>query len=231
MLPPLHASIDRVFQDSSGQFTAHLLTNRHQKYNCIKNQFIESWENFVNGNPRVERIFWIRLPDAINSGYKTKIQAGFNVRRRFHGTSQNLNCYFGTNPASPPCNGINCNVCSICKTSFRLDKVGGGGATRMALRYGPGLYFSSVSSKSHDYNEGSERIINSSRRRWRCMFLCNVAYGNAYVTKDGSLPPNHCPPPGSDAVIGESGKDLNFPELVVYDESQAIPTYLIVYSI
>ena len=101
----------------------------------------------------------------------------------------------------------------------------------MTLRYGPGLYFSPVSSKSHDYNGASERIVGSNQRRWRCMFLCNVAFGNAYATKNGGLPPNYCPPSGYDAVVGESGKDLNFPELVVYNESQAIPTYLIVYSI
>lgn len=63
------------------------------------------------------------------------------------------------------------------------------------------------------------------------MFLCNVAEGKPFITQEGFLDPDQCPPLGYDSVIGETGKDLNYPELVVYNESQVIPSYLIVYSL
>jgi hypothetical protein len=101
----------------------------------------------------------------------------------------------------------------------------------MNLRYGEGLYFSPVSSKSHDYNSGSEKVYKSNDRKWRAMFLCNVVVGKAFVTRDGTLPSQDCPPRGFDSVVGEAGHDLNYPEVVVYEEAQAIPTYLIIYSV
>jgi hypothetical protein len=63
------------------------------------------------------------------------------------------------------------------------------------------------------------------------MFLCNVAVGSTFRTTEGFLPKEQCPPPGYNSVTGEVGPHLNYDELVVYKESQAIPTYLIVYSL
>ena len=94
----------------------------------------------------------------------------------------------------------------------------------MHLRYDEGLYFSPVSSKSHDYNGGSERAYKGDGRKWRAMFLCNVVVGKPFVTRDGSLPSQDCPPRGFDSVVGEAGLDLNYPEVVVYQEAQANPT-------
>ena len=73
----------------------------------------------------------------------------------------------------------------------------------MSLRYGPGLYFSSTSSKSNDYAEGSatqccvslgERAAK--RRRGsavgttverRCMLLCKVALGRQHIAQDNGF--------------------------------------------
>ena len=38
------------------------------------------------------------------------------------------------------------------------------------------------------------------------------------------------PPVGHDSVVGEVGPNLNYGELVVYNETAALPEYLIVYS-
>ena len=204
--------------------------NKHLKYNNIKKQFLNSWANPENGEPRVERIYWIVLNQEIHSSYlKAKESGGGKVLRRFHGTSQNINCMFGTDPSKAPCDGRDCNVCSICKTSFKLSRAASGGGRRMNLRYGEGLYFSPVSSKSHDYNTGSERVY-AGGRKWRAMFLCNVVAGRSFVTKEGFLDPALCPPRGYDSVVGEVGVALNYPEVVVYDEVRAIPSFLIVYS-
>ena len=54
-------------------------------------------------------------------------------------------------------------------------------------------------------------------------------------TKESRLEAAQCPPPGYDSVIGETGGTgpdaLNYDECVVYTSEQAIPTYLIVYSL
>jgi hypothetical protein len=63
------------------------------------------------------------------------------------------------------------------------------------------------------------------------MFLCSVAIGLPFKTKLGELPTELCPPTGYDSVVGEAGLCLNYDEVVVYKETQAIPTYLIVYSL
>lgn len=228
---PAEIGVDRTFHDPTKQFSVHLLTRGHLQYSSIKNQFLSSWLNSDNGEPRLERIYWICLSDEVHRRYDLMEKAIGNVKRRFHGTSQRPSCMFGTDPSVPPCHGQDCNVCSICLQSFRLNKASSGGGTRMYLRYGEGLYFSPVSSKSHDYNGGSERDYNSDGRKWRAMFLCNVAVGKSFVTKVGTLPSQDCPPQGFNSVVGEAGLDLNYPEVVVYEEAQAIPTYLIIYSV
>ena len=125
-----------------------------------------------------------------------------NVRSRFHGTSQHQECSFGSNPAIPPCDRSDCRVCNICRTSFSLEYSAQNGALRMSLRYGRGLYFSATSSKSHDYNGASQKLLRTGDNKrqmfaWRSMFLCSVTIGKPYSTKKGQLPDGMCPPPGT----------------------------------
>lgn len=230
MLPPMGppGAVERVLHDGNYNFTVHLLTNRHKKYTNIKDQFTSMWQHPSYDQPRVERVFWIRVNDKINERFKSASLKLGGVCRRFHGTSQLNNCMFGTNPAVPPCDDALCNICSICRKSFLLSNAKSGGGRRMHLRYGEGLYFSPVSSKSHDYNELSERVYKD--RRYRSMFLCNVVTGKQFVTKKDYLPDSHCPPPQYDSVVAEAGDGLNYPEVVVYNEEHVIPTYLIIYS-
>ena len=97
-----------------------------------------------------------------------------------------------------------------------------------------GMYFSPISSKSNDYNNLSERTRKDERgqtRKWKCMFLCNIVLGKSYKTKEGFLPADKCPPASYDSVWGETGPHLNYDEACVYDAKQAIPSYLIVYSL
>ena len=224
-----------------GDYTAHLLRSAHPRHATVRNQFLAGWKHPVTPQspfPRVERIYWIMVKPQVREAFKMASLRLGNVQMRWHGTSQRKGCLFGTDPGKPPCNSHSstCRVCNICKTSFSIDFSGdGSGGQRWSqnLRYGKGLYFSPVSSKSGDYNELSERIRNAGRgqqRRWRCMFLCSVAVGKPYHTKEGGLDDAYCPPPGHDSVIGEAGGALNYDELVVYKSDQAIPTYLIVYS-
>lgn len=59
-----------------------------------------------------------------------------------------------------PCGDRACNVCSICTHGFVIQGNVGGTArrTNRNLRYGDGLYFSSVSGKANDYAQGSEKV-------------------------------------------------------------------------
>lgn len=238
ILPPSEDGIEVVFCGNSGDYTAHLLRNAHPRHASVKNQFLKSWAKFSSGMPRVERVYWIRMNPNILERFNLVGKVKGNVVRRFHGTSQDSSCYFGMNPSKPPCSNTSCRVCSICRSGFDLSHVtrGAGGQAwahqTRTLRYGEGMYFSRHSGKSNDYN--SQRIINGGRRGdrvWKCMFLCNVALGNTYITNKGydEMPKEFDSLTG---VPGGSGPDaLNYEECVVYDESQAIPSYLIVYSL
>ena len=107
----------------------------------------------------------------------------------------------------------------------------------MNLRYGRGLYFSDTSGKSNDYNQASERrrhITGHGSTPWRCMFLCQVVAGATHRTTDGHIPEPQIEQllaEGVDSVTGEVGPNLNYDEIVVYDEAAAVPNYLIVYAL
>jgi len=244
ILPPSEEGVQAVFVGDTGEFTAHLLTTRHPKHPHVKQQFLDSWTKIERGHrkPRVERIYWLRTSPVILQAHQEVIKEqrarGFvNIERRFHGTKQSSDCFFGTDPSKPPCSSKQCTVCSICRNSFDMSYVRKGPGSKAwsnKLRYGSGLYFAPNSSKSNDYNEASERSQRaggSSYRNWRCMFLCNVAIGNAYETQDEMLPEDRCPPPGYDSVVGRVGPHLNYDEVVIYKQEQAIPSYLVVYSL
>ena len=94
-----------------------------------------------------------------------------------------MRCRFGIDVTQPPCTDPGCAVCSICASSFNMDHAGTGPNQQRAafanggLRYGHGLYFSKVSSKSNDYSGGTECTKRDGflgDRNWRCMFLCKV---------------------------------------------------------
>jgi len=133
----------------------------------------------------------------------------------------------------PPCKDPGCAVCNICKTGFDMSLSGKGiNAHIMNLRYGQGLYFSSVSGKSNDYASG--RI--HAGKEYRFMFLTSVVSGRAFITKKGcwadvkSTHPSP-PPPGYDSLVGEKGEDLNYDELVVYSNDAALPSFLVLYTV
>ncbi|CAM9262171.1 unnamed protein product [Scytosiphon promiscuus] len=155
-----------------------------------------------------------------------------NVRRRFHGTSCSAQCSFFVDLKGKPCGLKECNVCSICTHGFCiLGNVGETARrTNFGLRYGEGLYFSSVSGKANDYAGRSEKV-DGGGKRLRCVFVANVAAGKTYNTTQGSLQHSTCPPVGYDSVVAEVGAGLNYDELVVYKNEAALPTHMIVYAL
>ncbi|KAG5189803.1 hypothetical protein JKP88DRAFT_286547 [Tribonema minus] len=76
---------------------------------------------------------------------------GNRVRRRFHGTSCSADCNFFVNFKDGPCGGHNCAVCGICTHGFLMEYSGATAQrTKFNLRYGRGLYFSSISGKTEE---------------------------------------------------------------------------------
>ncbi|KAM9970146.1 hypothetical protein ACTFIR_001991 [Dictyostelium discoideum] len=140
-----------------------------------------------------------------------------NEKRRFHGTKSK--CPLGINGNTILCVKSTCAVCRIIDTSFVLPDHSN---KAHFLRFGPGIYFSSVSSKSNDYTLPA---FNG----YKYMFLANVLVGKGekYVNNNQSIT---APKPGFDSVLGETGFALNHDELIVYNIDQAKPSYLIIYS-
>jgi len=217
--------VERIWCGPQGDYSVSLLTRKHPKYAAIRLQFLQGWKHPDEPTPTVERILQIRNTPYIYNKYTAYLARVGNEQRRFHGTS--LLCSFGVELREPPCEDSRCAVCNICQDGFRLLYAG---SQTKFLRFGPGLYFTATSSKSHSYNMGSARNGNH-QKEWRVMFLCKVAVGKAYKT-DGTHQVDGAPR-GYDSVIGEpcSGGILNYDEVVVYHEEAAIPSYLIAYSV
>ncbi|CAM9541807.1 unnamed protein product [Pylaiella littoralis] len=224
--------VDRTFRGGpSNDFKLSVLTKQHQSYTSLKDQFLSKFVKPINGL-RVERVFKIQVPGEVLQKHKAYEKVVNNTRRRFHGTACSQSCMFFVDLKGGPCGRPDCNVCQICTHGFKIRGNVGGTARRTAvgLRYGEGLYFSSVSGKANDYARFSEKA-GAREKKWRCMFICNVAVGRPFCTKELLLPADSCPPQGFDSVVGEvSPGGLNYDEVVVYNEDAALPSFLLVYS-
>ncbi|CAM9472315.1 unnamed protein product [Ectocarpus sp. 13 AM-2016] len=229
------AYVERIFHGGTTgttDFKLCVLSKANPYYPSLTDQFANKWvKPEPVGGVSVEKIFTVEVPADVRRKTKSYEKTVGNVRRRFHGTSCSTKCNFFVDLKGNPCSDKDCNVCSICTHGFTLQGNVGGTArrTKLSLRYGEGLYFSSVSGKANDYADLSEKT-DSNGRRLRCMFVANVAAGKAFKTHRTSLQQNECPPAGYDSVVGEVGQGLNYDELVVYKDEAALPTHLIVYS-
>jgi len=221
---------------SDPPYAIAVLNNSHPKVPGVKEQFLASWKH-PGPKPTVTRVLQVRNAKEIYGTYAKYRFAKGNEDRRWHGTALSPRCSFGIDPDQPPCAYPDCAVCNILARSFDLARAGSSlpGGQRMRLRYGPGLYFSKCSSKSNDYALHSERKFDKHRGTYRVMFLCKVAQGNVYRTKEPTIDDVQ-PILRNDyhSVVGltqDHGGALNYEETVVYDKNAAIPSYLLVYRL
>lgn len=108
-------------------------------------------------------------------------------------------------------------------------------------RYGPGLYFSSTSSKANDYTWDKSSTAEPDRK---AVMLCEVALGGVYPAHNNGRDPITKKLGWSCATVEslvldkglhtvaarKSVKGINYDETVVYTSGQGTPSYVVVYD-
>lgn len=163
-----------------------VLSASDPKYKEIEAQFLSKWRH-PSTPGQVQSIFKIQPSKALvdrhnqyrdnfvqsRAGLKIHGKGGpGNTHRRFHATpAVKWQCITSIVGSSKPslCSNNGCAVCGIAGQSLKLSLA----TSRFAGRFGKGLYFSSVSSKSNDYTTPP----NPAKRSHRAMFLCSVVVG------------------------------------------------------
>ncbi|RHZ71895.1 hypothetical protein Glove_249g3 [Diversispora epigaea] len=220
-----------------------------QKYKDVTNQFQLAWKHPHKNIPEIDSIWKIFCTNEMNVRYNiyreevernqklegkpfpkgggNRLMSAGNEQRRFHGTK--MSCFIGIKNGQL-CNDKSCAVCCIIKEGYKLRFVGTGTISAAFQRFGSGIYFSGTSSKSDDYNEGS--LKNHYGTNYKVMLLNNVIVGKGSpLTADNMT--LRTAPYGFDSVLGEPSAtgNLNYDEVVVYEEAASIPQYLIVYKV
>ena len=204
------------------------LTPVHAKYSSVIKQFEDQWKHPTD-TPVVVSVLQIRNSREVWEAYQSALRrVGGNEQRRWHGTSCENSCNFAKDLSTggtrgQPCGNSACALCNIAGSGFQLSHAGTGtGGARMNLRYGPGLYFSSTSSKSNDYAMNSESqcrvskfdrgvkrrrgVAPNSTVRRRCMLLCKVALGKEFVAQNDGFVNGH--DPVTMVALGWSGTEV-----------------------
>jgi hypothetical protein len=234
------ASLSAYYTYHERDLHVGFLPHSSDKFVDLRKQFIDKWRH-TEDMPIVRDILIFLVPQRNRSAYydyRAELErrgnfmaAGFhagNEKRRFHGTKQR--CILGRNGQSKLCQNLDCNVCNIIRNAFLLERAGtsfGNVGFGQFGRFGKGLYFTSTSSKSNDYNHHSAVTVGGVVTK--SMFAVKVALGKGKRLMQDS-PNLFAPPTGYDSVLGEIGDALNYDECIVYDSRAALPAYLIVYS-
>ena len=122
-----------------------------------------------------------------------------------------------TTPQTQLCTSSSCSVCNIIRSGFDVSYAQPG-------RYGKGLYFSATSSKSIDYTSPS------ATNGMRYMFIASVTCGKVWKPTQSLWQHAGNPTPaGYHSVCGDprAATDLNYDEVVIYDNAAVLPRYLL----
>jgi len=244
-------SIDSRPSAKSTQHASKQLDEGTYAYTSVVRQFQEKWlpltwnDKIAVSAPQIQCVYVINVYSK-RADYTQKQQqlatrrkygafAGKgNKCRRFHGTR--LKCNFqGT-----PCKDPDCSVCCIIESGrFALSKSASRSST---ATYGNGIYFTTMSHTAKGYGlaQGKQRPPQNmtdfiSPGAGNAVIMALVLVGKCEVIeRDGfskaaaeqELPPLDSSQYDSRVVKKKTGND----ELVIFDESQAIPRYLLVFD-
>ncbi|KAH7279656.1 hypothetical protein KP509_37G028500 [Ceratopteris richardii] len=185
---------------------------------------------------------------------KNDISNDGNELRRYHGTT--VKCRLGrtvqrgkaqdTDDTCRLCTESTCSLCRIIETGFMTNKC----RLERYQRYGKGIYTSQCSSKASEYVRYNASVretggflaclsavclsdeisfSSSGKNTYKVMLICKVLAGRPYKTT-GKDKHRRQAPKGYHSVQGIPGEDLNYDELVVYDDDAIIPDYIILYT-
>ncbi|PVF95500.1 ADP-ribosylation [Serendipita vermifera] len=237
----LYCSIRHRDQSARTGVTLQELKPNENDYKDVEKQFIQKWLHNPNTPPTIDRVYRIHLPTTLTENYEAYrgsveetgnfISQGLaegNERRRFHGTKRE--CRIGDNGNTKMCKSLACSLCRIMKHGFDLSMVG---AATGFSRFGRGVYTSATSSKSDWYSVNLANSTVGGVSSLKAMLLTKVVVGKGKKLLQGDVTLTS-PPPGFNSVIGEPAAtaigDLNYDELVVYDQSAVVPAFLIIYQ-
>jgi len=202
----------------------------HERFKSVASQFQQKWMHNTQC-PKIRAIYKIVVTRANVAKYeqyldRVEAKGNFasqnkprgNERRRWHGTTRK--CKIGDKGVTKLCSNPSCSLCCIMKTSFDISffakKTNFG-------RFGAGIYTSSTSSKSDSYSR------NNCTSNWKAILLNKVVVGRGYKMMVDNTTLTE-PPAGYDSVLAEVGVNLNYDELVVYNNDAIRPSYLVMYD-
>jgi len=201
------------------------LSSSNSNYSSTKDLFLSTWTKDTHLKSKITIRAICQVENSVLNGsydvYKSKLKSDNispNKKLLWHGTGLQCNLY---NNKFLTCHSSNCAVCNIVENNFILSRAQ---SNINFGRFGNGIYFSTCSSKSHDYNVKSENDSGV-----RAMLLCKVLVGKTYITKVNMVE-LLSPPRGFHSVTGEPGKDLNYPEVVIWEERAIVPKFIVFYS-
>ncbi|KAG8851994.1 hypothetical protein FRB96_009010 [Tulasnella sp. 330] len=191
---------------------------------------LNGWLHPLKGRPWPVRIYAIDLPPSLMQRYDsyryTVLQNlginDLNEQKLFHGTPRRC-CIGDPENTLLLCSDSTCNLCLIIRTSFKLERAGTA-LGRNFMRFGRGLYTTSVSSKADDYN------VSQNNTEYKAMLVAKVVLGRSYTLYKNAKSLTD-PPPGYQSIAGEVGEDLTYDEQVVYHDEAIRPAYLIIYEV
>ncbi|KIO27724.1 hypothetical protein M407DRAFT_72799, partial [Tulasnella calospora MUT 4182] len=144
-----------------------------------------------------------------------------NEKLVFHGTPRY--CFLGDGDAMADlCDMSICGLCGILRNSFSVARAGTAPG-RNFLRFGHGIYTSSVSSKADDYTNKLSHSTN------KVLIVAKVALGKGSIFHRTTTSLRSAPE-GYNSVLGEVGIDLNYDEQVLYQDDAVRPAYVILYD-
>ncbi|KAG9036312.1 hypothetical protein FRB95_009234, partial [Tulasnella sp. JGI-2019a] len=202
----------------------------------LQRLFMNGWKHFQKGCPSVVNVCAIDLTVALSRSYEAyrlqlEQQLGqqqLDERKVFHGTLRR--CCIGDPPNKTQlCDESDCSMCSIIRVSFQLDRAGTAPG-RNFMRFGRGIYTTSVSSKADDYNISQK----PSSSRHKAVLMARVVLGLGYPLYTDTTTLTGAPG-GYNSVIGKVGMLVgvgpNHDEQVVYRDDAIRPAYIVVYQL
>ena len=199
------------------------LDHRSQEYTTLCEKFRRDWAKRKGPCPSIVSIAKIINPVVSQrfESYRDTSWRFKDIEKHYHGTR--LCCDLAN--SAELCDGPNCGTCGIARKGFDPQKISSSWSSFQ--RFGEGFYFAPNSSKAYDYAIDKRFGAAVGIQRNTCyssVLLCDIAPGKKYTLRYRDPPK---PPLGYDSFYGESGGELNYDELVVFDHRAIHPRYII----